>query len=101
MFVTICISTTKIQKISEITNFFEHFLIPNSGNMFYRFYRYSLKSKYRVVSLAFMSASMAFCVLNDTIYPFYIFFGAVLINKMSYFENLTINVNKNNANNRF
>ena len=33
MFVTICISTTKIQKISEITNFFEHFLIPNSGNI--------------------------------------------------------------------
>ena len=34
MFVTICISTTKIQKISEITNFFEHFLIPNSGHYY-------------------------------------------------------------------
>lgn len=31
-------------------------------------------------------ASLAFCILNDTIYPFYIFFGAVLINKLSYME---------------
>lgn len=55
-------------------------------HMFYRFYRYSLKSKLRVISLAFMVASLAFCILNDTIYPFYIFFGAVLINKLSYME---------------
>lgn len=33
-------------------------------------------------------ASLAFCILNDTIYPFYIFFGAVLINKLSYMEGL-------------
>lgn len=33
-----------------------------------------------------MVASLAFCILNDTIYPFYIFFGAVLINKLSYME---------------
>ena len=28
MFVTNCISTTKIQKISEITNFFRHYFYP-------------------------------------------------------------------------
>lgn len=55
------------------------------GNMFYRFYHFSLKSRQMVISLAFMMSSMAFCILNDTIYPFYIFFGAVLINKLSYF----------------
>ena len=70
-------------------------------HMFYRFYRYSLKSKLRVISLAFMVASLAFCILYDTIYPFYIFFGAVLINKLSYMEGHVSNVNKNNASNRF
>lgn len=69
-------------------------------NLFYRFYRYSLRSRQRVISLAFMAANMAFCVLNDTIYPFYIFFGAVLINKLSYLKGDNSNINQNNANNR-
>ena len=30
MFVTNCISTTKIQKISEITNFFRHYFLSRT-----------------------------------------------------------------------
>ena len=69
--------------------------------LYYRFYKYSLKSRHHVVSFAYMSASMAFCILNDTIYPFYIFFGAVLINKVAYLDKTAIKSNNNNANNRF
>ncbi len=50
--------------------------------LFGNFYKYSRKGGCRLVCLAFMASSLAFCVLNDTIYPFYIFFGAVLINKL-------------------
>ena len=50
--------------------------------LFCNFYIYSRKSGQRLVCFAFMAASLAFCVLNDTIYPFYIYFGAVLIPKL-------------------
>lgn len=69
--------------------------------MFYRFYRYSLGSRHGLVSLAFIASNMAFCVLNDTIYPFYIFFGAVLINKMGLLElSGSSKITFNNAKNR-
>ena len=39
MFVTNCISTTKIQKISEITNFFRHYFLSRTevNTMFFTF----------------------------------------------------------------
>ena len=38
MFVTNCISTTKIQKISEITNFFRHYFLSRTEVYIYIFY---------------------------------------------------------------
>ena len=40
MFVTNCISTTKIQKISEITNFFRHYFLSRTEviHTFFCFY---------------------------------------------------------------
>lgn len=67
-------------------------------NLYYKFYLYSKESKMKLISFAFMAAAMAFSIINDTIYPFYIFFGAVLINK---FRFLTTNNLKKNASIRF
>ena len=39
MFVTNCISTTKIQKISEITNFFRHYFLSRTEVEFYLYER--------------------------------------------------------------
>ena len=36
MFVTNCISTTKIQKISEITNFFRHYFLSRTEVLYDR-----------------------------------------------------------------
>ena len=36
MFVTNCISTTKIQKISEITNFFRHYFLSRTEVDYYK-----------------------------------------------------------------
>ena len=38
MFVTNCISTTKIQKISEITNFFRHYFLSRTEVSILKFY---------------------------------------------------------------
>ena len=38
MFVTNCISTTKIQKISEITNFFRHYFLSRTEVKVYKKY---------------------------------------------------------------
>ena len=38
MFVTNCISTTKIQKISEITNFFRHYFLSRTEVIFYNLF---------------------------------------------------------------
>ena len=67
-------------------------------NLYYKFYLYCKESKMKLISFAFMAAAMAFSIINDTIYPFYIFFGAVLINK---FRFLTTNNLKKNASIRF
>ena len=53
MFVTNCISTTKIQKISEITNFFRHYFLSRTEVLlkmitqyFFFFNRVSKKTLY-------------------------------------------------------
>lgn len=47
--------------------------------LYYKFYKFSLKGKMPVVSLAFMVSAAALLILTDTIYPFYIYYGAALI----------------------
>lgn len=51
--------------------------------LFYNFYKYSCRSGFKVLSVAFMASGMTLCLFTDSIYPFYIFFGSVLINKFS------------------
>lgn len=55
--------------------------------LFYKFYRYSIAFGDKVLGAAFMLSALAFCILTDTIYHFYIFWGAVLIHKMSLYLN--------------
>ena len=40
MFVTNWISTTKIQKISEITNFFRHYFLSRTEVFFFIFFKF-------------------------------------------------------------
>lgn len=51
--------------------------------LFYRFYKYSAMHKDKVIGAAFIISAVVMCILTDTIYHFFIFFGAVLIHKMS------------------
>lgn len=51
--------------------------------LFYKFYRYSIAGGEKVLGLAFIVSALTLCIFTDTIYHFYIFWGAVLIQKMS------------------
>ena len=52
MFVTNCISTTKIQKISEITNFFRHYFLSRT-EVYYDFPKFfCILSSYYVFILS-------------------------------------------------
>lgn len=59
--------------------------------LFYKFYRYTIVNKQRLLGLAFILSALALCILTDTIYHFYIFFGAVLIHKMEVLNNIESN----------
>ena len=49
-------------------------------------YRYSIiYASKRSLHIAFMVSALVLCFVNDTIYPFFIFFGCVLLNKMDRF----------------
>lgn len=53
---------------------------------FYKLYKYSIQhTKDKSLGIAFMLSSLMLCFVNDTIYPFFIFFGAVLLNKTNRF----------------
>lgn len=55
-----------------------------TAGLFWAFYRYSIvRSRNRALAKAFILSSLVFCIVNDTIYPFYIYFGCVLLNKLS------------------
>lgn len=51
--------------------------------LFFKFFQYANTQYTNRLALAFMVSALFFAVLNDTIYPFYIFFGAVLIGKIA------------------
>lgn len=52
--------------------------------LFVSFYKYSVENaKYRGIALSFILSSAIFCITSDTIYPFFIYFGCVLLNKMN------------------
>lgn len=52
--------------------------------LFVSFYKYSIKNaKNRGIALSFILSSALFCITSDTIYPFFIYFGCVLLNKMN------------------
>ena len=65
------------------------------GGLFYSFYKYSIiKNPDHGLAKAFIIASLIFCITSDTIYPFYIYFGCVLINKINTIRNKAIRVNR-------
>lgn len=53
---------------------------------FHCLYHYSvIYTKKNSLHIAFMLSALVLCFVNDTIYPFFIFFGCVLLNKMDRF----------------
>ena len=56
------------------------------GILYWAFYRYSIEyggMKSRRLSLAFIFGSLVFSITSDNIYPFYTYFGLVLLHKMA------------------
>ena len=52
--------------------------------LFVSFYKYSVENaKNRGIALSFILSSALFCITSDTIYPFFIYFGCVLLNKIN------------------
>ena len=61
MFVTNCISTTKIQKISEITNFFRHYFLSRTEVSFVPYALKGQKLLAQGIALGMMAISKAPC----------------------------------------
>lgn len=52
--------------------------------LYYHMYRYSIqRSQDTVYELAFILSAITLCVFTDTIYPFFIFCGCILMNKLN------------------
>ena len=52
--------------------------------LFVSFYKYSVENaKNRGIALAFILSSAIFCISTDTIYPFFIYLGCVILHKMN------------------
>ena len=62
MFVTNWISTTKIQKISEITNFFRHYFLSRTEVIKYEIALYSVQfaNIYKVVAIKYLEKQIWF-----------------------------------------
>ena len=71
MFVTNWISTTKIQKISEITNFFRHYFLSRTEVFSYRiFIQQEIKYVHKydaVIVLVFLDEVACYHILHKTI----------------------------------
>ena len=78
MFVTNWISTTKIQKISEITNFFRHYFLSRTEVMFERTKVLSKKSSLRDKNHQNPPSLRDFSVFNHAMRNFYCTFAPVL-----------------------
>ena len=63
MFVTNWISTTKIQKISEITNFFRHYFLSRTEVTYTK--KNVTQIKTHVTKSKIQVSFIAYCLLND------------------------------------
>lgn len=80
MFVTNCISTTKIQKISEITNFFRHYFLSRTEVFYHKPFEACLVAAFHRAGIVGIGlVILLFHVVKIVHYLHHLVFGAVML----------------------